>query len=82
MLHRTYGMEKNTVADIIRSIKTIPAQIKKESIVFRALELFIKGMKFSYAVIYVQVIEEGTTPVYTFDRKDFKDKLHAVLLGP
>ena len=81
VLHRTYGMEKDTVTDIIRSLKTIPAQIEKESIAFKALELFIKGMKFSDALIYVQAIEEGATPVYTFDREDFKDKPHAVLLG-
>ena len=81
VLHRTYRMEKETVADIIRSLKTIPARIEKESIVFKALELFIRGMKFSDAVIYVQAIEEGATPVYTSDREDFKGKPHAVLLG-
>ncbi len=81
VLYRTYEMEKETVADIIRSLKTIPAQIEKESIVFRSLELFVKGMKFSDALIYVQAIEEGTTPVYTFDREDFKGKPYAVLLA-
>ena len=48
---------------------------------FGALELFIKGMKFSDAVIYMQAIEEGTTPVYTFDKEDFKGKPHVMLLG-
>lgn len=83
VLHRTYGMEREKVANIIRGLKTIPAQIDKESIVFGALELFIKGMKFSDAVIYMQAIEEGTTPVYTytFDKEDFKGKPHVMLLG-
>jgi len=49
--------------------------------VFGALELFIKGMKFSDAIIYMQAVQEGTTPVYTFDREDFKGKAHAVLLA-
>ncbi len=81
VLHRTYGMEKERVADIVRSLKTIPARIEKEDVVLRALELFIKGMKFSDAVIYIQAIEEGTTPIYTFDREDFKSRPYAVLLG-
>ena len=61
--------------------KNIPAKIGKECIVFRALELFIKCMKFSDAVIYMQAIEEGTAPLYTFDREDFKSKSHAVLIA-
>ncbi len=81
VLHRTYGMEREKVASIIRSLKTMPAQIENESIVFGALELFIKGMKFSDAVIYMQAIEERTTPVYTFDKEDFKGKPNVMLLG-
>jgi predicted nucleic-acid-binding protein len=81
VLHKTYRIEKETVANIIRSLKTIPAEIEKEGIVFGALELFLKGMKFSDAIIYMQAIQEGTTPVYTFDREDLKGKPHTVLLG-
>jgi len=81
VLHKTYRIKKETVADIIRSLKTIPAEIEKEDIVFDALELFINGMKFSDAIIYVQATREGITPVYTFDREDFKGKPHTVLLG-
>ena len=29
VLHRTYGMEREKVANIIRSLKTIPAQIEQ-----------------------------------------------------
>lgn len=81
VLHKTYGVEKETVADIIRSLKTIPAEIEKENIVFGALELFLEGMKFSDAIIYMQAIHERKTPIYTFDQEDFKNKQYAVLLG-
>lgn len=81
VLYRTYKIEKETVADIIRSLKTIPAEIEKEDIAFQALELFLEGMKFADALIYVQALQEQKTPVFTLDREDFKNRQDVELLG-
>ncbi len=80
VLSRVYKLDRETVTKIVMSLCTLPAEIEKEEVVFQALELYRRGMKFSDALIYSQAVTEQRTPLYTFDRNDFKDFEGVVLL--
>ena len=81
VLSRVYKLDRDTIARIIASLRTLPAEVEKEEVVFQALELYRRGMKFSDALIYCQAVAEQRTPLYTFDRDDFEGFEEIVLLS-
>ncbi|HCC68821.1 MAG TPA: hypothetical protein DEP99_02935 [Nitrospiraceae bacterium] len=82
VLEKIYRLEKDDVREKVESILTLtPVEIESEYVVLESLRLYTEEkMKFGDAMILAKSRVSGITPVFTFDKKDFKKFAEAYFL--
>lgn len=82
VLEKIYKLPKDEVREKVESLEALSVvEIESEEVILEALRIYIEeGLKFGDAMILAKSRTSGIKPVYTFDKKDFKNFSDAHIL--